>query len=65
MWEFITESGMLKNIYFTFVLSEVKDDWLLSNQSEYSRESLKRRKHLFHEIENSTETSSRIKALIH
>ena len=45
--------------------TEEKDNWLLSNQSEYSRESLERRKHLFHQIENSTETSSRIKAIIH
>ena len=44
--------------------TDKKDDWLLSNQSEYSREGLKRLKHLFNQIENSTETSSPIKAFI-
>ena len=45
--------------------TEEKDDWLLSNQSECSRESLKSLKHLFNQIETTTETSSRMKAFIH
>ena len=54
-----------KHLLHLLLWAEEKDHSLLSNKSENSRGRLKRLKHLFNQIENSTETSSRIKAFNH
>ena len=64
MWEFITESVMFKTSTSHSCQTEGKHFWQLYNEFDNSTEHLNNLKHIFHEIEPSTESSSRNKTCI-
>ena len=64
MWEFLTESVMLKNIYFKYSLN-LKDYWKLNYKCDNSTERWNGFTHEYHQSETSAESLSRNKTTIH
>ena len=64
MWEFITESGMLKNIYFTYYYKLKRSIIDYSAINLEIQGHVKRLKYIFNQGKTSKETCSRIKTSI-